>query len=204
MRAMRSGRHATSILGVAILLFVLAIVTTPTAWAASRTQTLVNQANCQSECTTNLRSCTSGCCGTTTCGKTCLGVCDATYNTCVNICGFAALDGAFFDTATLSPNGRLIHVGGPLSCPEGATADLHFTLTQADGAVATGQVKVQCPAGDTSYTAVVHTKGKNAFEPFTTTQACGLARIHAANLSLNAFQWCRDITVVPEGIDLED
>lgn len=202
MSGSRSFNHSTTMV-IAIFLFVTAMVgaVPTTIWAASRTQTIINQSNCQSECTISLRSCTAGCCGTTTCGKTCVGVCDATYNVCLNICGFAAIDGAFFDTATIAPNGRRIRVGGPLSCPEGATADLSFSLSQSDGAIATGQANVEC-GGDTTYTADVHTQGSNSFEPFAATQACGVARIHAANLSLNALQWCRDITVVPEGVEL--
>jgi hypothetical protein len=172
-------------------------------------EVFASYSNCLVGCDSSQTTCNTGCCGILFCRKGCLSTCQSAETTCQGGCSDAAFgggsDGAFFDEATVSANGRTIRVGGPLQCPEGATADVAVTLTQAgSGAVATGEVRVPCPAGEGSFSADAHATGAAGFKPLGKVHACGTARIQAANQSLDAFQWCRDVTIVPEGVELGD
>ena len=165
--------------------------------------------NCYDGCLRTFVACNPPCCGKIFCSKNCLIACfqnlDACNGGCRVFCSTCDPDGAFFDTATLDAHGRTIHTGGPLTCVEGATADIGVTITQgAGGAVATGRVHVKCPPQPTTFTVTVKTKGPASFPAFGTVKACGRASIHGAKRHLDSFQWCRDITLLPEGVQLQE
>jgi hypothetical protein len=181
----------------------------PGAHAAKIVDIIVEQNNCLAECSQDTKACTTACCSRLLCRSSCVDACNSNLNICnadcSTFCSTCSPDSAFFDTATISGDGRLVNVGGPLVCPESATADLDVTLTQkGTGAVATGHVRAQCPPSETTFAVAVQTTGSTSFLPLSKVQACGTAWIHGANLSLDSFQWCREITLVPAGFQLEE
>jgi hypothetical protein len=90
-------------------------------------------------------------------------------------------------------------------CPAGATTDLGVTLTQTvTGAVAVGQGRVACAEGETTFAIDAKTVGATEFLSGPPVTACGAAQVRSGGLVLESFQWCRDITLVPEGLQLED
>ena len=187
----------------------LVLVDSQSAEATYSAQVFANYSNCLVGCDSAQTTCNGGCCGFLFCRKGCLSGCQSQETTCQGGCSDSAFgtssDGAFFDDATVSRNGRTIRLGGPLECPEDVTADIGVTLTQAgNAAVATGQVRVVCAAGEGSFSVDAHAIGAPTFQALGSVHACGTARIQAANHSLDAFQWCRDITIVPEGVELQD
>src|SRR5688572_30561613 len=109
---------------------VFLLVSVPGAHALTKAElaVVIELQNCSSDCTVQLRTCNSGCCGLIFCRNSCIGTCDTNFDTCLHGCALTCStcdpDGAFFDTATLAPNRRTISVGGPLVCPPGATAEL--------------------------------------------------------------------------------
>ena len=46
--------------------------------------------------------------------------------------------------------------------------------------------------------------GNTKFQALSPATACGVARIHAGAQGVRALQWCRQVTVLPEGIELEE
>ena len=104
----------------------------------------------------------------------------------------------------LGRNGRSIYISGPLDCPEGGTATIDVTVTHEGGAIAGGQAKVQCQADTAEFTATLATNGANVFPPLSQVKACGTAQISRRGANASAFQWCRDVTLVPEGVELQD
>lgn len=165
---------------------------------------------CYNGCSTSSQTCNRSCCRIIFCSKSCILSCDSQLNGCKSGCNTdilgAETDGAFFDTGTVDHTGHTVRVGGPLFCAEGGTADVAVTLTQSGtGAVATGHVRQECRADETSFTVVAHAVGGTAFEALTSVQACGSARIHAPGQgSVDAFQWCRAITPLSGGVQLGD
>jgi hypothetical protein len=108
------------------------------------------------------------------------------------------------DTAAFGHEGRGARVGGPLFCPVGATADIEVTVTQAgSSAIATGRTHARCTAGETSFTVDVKA-GSTPLQAAGTALACGAAWIHDGAQGFDAFQWCREITLLPEGGQLEN
>jgi len=176
---------------------------------ASREEVLVTLTNCNAGCDSTASTCSAGCCGVLFCGKRCIGGCNTQETQCKEGCSLSAIGGtstsAFFDTAVISRDGRLVRLGGPLFCPESATADIDVTVTQSAGSAAgTGHARLRCPGDETSFTADVNAAGGNAFQAPGTAQACGTAWIHAGTTGLAAFQWCREITLLPENVQLEE
>jgi hypothetical protein len=189
----------------------LVLVDSTAAHATFSAAVFASYSNCLVGCDAKQTTCNQGCCilGGRLCGGGCLNTCQAAETTCGLACSDSAFgtssDGAFFNEATVSRNGRTISLGGPLECPEDTTADIDVTLTQGtNGALATGQVHVVCPEGEGSFSVDAHANGAPIFQALGKVHACGTARIQAANHRLDAFQWCRDITILPEGVELED
>jgi hypothetical protein len=165
-----------------------------------------NALACSASCGQGLSQCVGGC------GlffhRRCVNDCNGDYNTCYDGCWadtpFVETSSAFDNTATLVGNGRTIRISGPLTCPEGAKATIDVTLTQEGGAVATGRVKVQCQADTAEFAADLKKTGRNEILPFGAAQACGVAQISRQSENATALQWCREVTVLPEGVQLED
>ena len=155
---------------------------------------------CVSGCGFSLNSCTNNC--GIFFNKSCVTNCNISATNCQNDCWAGSIladpDSAFDDTAVLASNGRSIRVSGPLTCPEGATATIGVTLTHEAGAVAEGEAKVQCVADTTDFLATVATKGSNVFAPLSQAKACGTAQIAWRGSNAAAFQWCRDVILLPE------
>jgi hypothetical protein len=160
--------------------------------------------------------CVSGCSSSRTgcvnnCGiffnKSCLTNCNTTSTNCQNDCWSGSIlsdpDSAFDEVALLARNGRSIYISGPLDCPEGGTATIDVTVTHETGAIAGGQAKVQCRADTKEFTATLATNGSTAFPPYSEVKACGTAQIARQGANASAFQWCRDVTLVPEGVHVE-
>jgi len=63
-------------------------------------------------------------------------------------------------------------------------------------------VRARCEADEAAFDATVQTIGSATFLPLSKAQACGVARIHAADINLDSFQWCREITLAPETVEL--
>jgi hypothetical protein len=139
--------------------------------------------------------------------KSCVTNCNTTSTNCQNDCWSSSIlsdpDSAFDDVALLARNGRSIYVSGPLDCPEGGTATIEVRLTHETGAIAQGQAKVQCGAGTKDFTATLATNGSTVFPPYSEVKACGTAQIARRGANASAFQWCRDVTLVPEGVAVE-
>ncbi len=184
-------------------------------FASGRAQAATSKAvadelsTCYDGCLRGYVSCTPTCCGILFCRKDCVIGCfqqlDGCDADCRAFCSTCDPDGAFDDTATIARDGRTVRIGGPLRCAEGATADIDVTITQgAGGAVATGHARVSCPDHDTSFTLDARTTAQAAFVPASTVHACGTARIHAAAVDVDSFQWCRDVTLLPQGVDLDE
>jgi hypothetical protein len=170
------------------------------------TQAWNNYTGCVNGCSISQTGCVNGC------GfffnKSCVTNCNTNSTNCQNDCWSSSIladpDGAFDDTAALAPNGRSIAISGPLVCPEGGTATIGVTLTQETGAIAEGQAKVQCRADTTEFSARLATIGSNVFQPFGEATACGTAQIARQGSNGAAFQWCRQVILVPEGAELQD
>jgi hypothetical protein len=187
----------------------LATLLCSVAQAKTQAEILIELNNCNAGCDATASSCTSGCCGILFCRKSCITSCDSSESLCKENCSGSVIGAtttsAFFDTATISQRGRFLRVGGPLVCPDGATADIDVSVTQSNSAtVGTGSAHVRCEAGETSFTTTVRAEGTGAFQPASGARACGTARIHAAGDAIEALQWCRDITLLPDGIQLEE
>jgi hypothetical protein len=156
---------------------------------------------CKLDCSSTHAECSASCCGLILCGKRCLTGCQISLEGCNEACDTS--DGAFFDTAVLANGGRRLQLGGPFVCPEGAKADIAVTLTQG-GAVATGQTSLRCPAGETSFSVDAHVIGNAAFAPASAVRACAVAQTSTVGQGISSFQWCRDVTPLPDGVQLED
>jgi hypothetical protein len=205
--AFRRVSFSGATLVVAIASIVLAM---SDAHAAFPADVFADYSNCLVGCDNTQESCSAGCCilGGRLCSARCLNNCQSAESLCQTNCStqyFGSFDdGAFFPQATLRRNQRDVRLGGPFECPAGGVADLAVTLTQQrEGAVGTGQVRVPC-APDGSFVVDVHTIGAAKFRPFSSAQACGAAHVQAANVSFDAFQWCREVTIVPDGFELEE
>jgi hypothetical protein len=197
--------------GVLLAAISLVLADSDRSHALKTIDPVLEAAACYATCGTTLNTCTAQCCGVLFCSKRCVDTCNSHYSNCLDnciaFCGNSSCDpdGAFFDTATIAGNGRSIRIGGPFDCPETAIADLDVTLTQsASGAVATGHAQLKCPLDDETFTVDVHTDGNARFLPLTGVQACATAHVHAVNSSIDAFQWCREVTLLPEGLELQD
>jgi hypothetical protein len=210
---MKIGTKTYAALAVLLMTLGLPFAAVENAEARTQTEILLAQYACNLECDDSQVACNSGCCilNGRLCGGRCITSCQGTADTCKSDCALSSLGGAlttsaFFDTVTIAPSGRLIRVGGPFLCPQAATVDLNVTLTQNGvGAVASGATHFTCPRGETTFGFDVSVDGNTTFLPLGTAQACGTARVRAGKgLSLDSFQWCRDVTVVPEGVELQD
>ncbi len=200
----------TFVAAVLVAAAALDLVASGTAHALKTEDVVIAQFNCNVGCDSAQTTCNGGCCilGGRLCSGKCITTCQATADQCKADCASAAIgatsSGAFADTATIARNGRTIAIEGPFVCPQGGTADLEVTLTQDTGAVAKGTTRFECPAGnETSFALDLNTIGNTRFHGLGAAQACGAARITAPGVTVDAFQWCRDVTVVPEGVDLE-
>jgi hypothetical protein len=170
---------------------------------AATSKPITGTITCVDTCSQNRVSCNAGCCFLFICKKSCVQDCGVAEVTCLDGCLDSS--GAFFDTAVVADDGRAIHVGGPFACPKGATADVSVTLTQdGTGAVASGTTRLRCPDGDTAFGIEAHAVGGSRFRPATAAQACAVAQVHALGRSIASFQWCRDVTLLPEGVELEE
>lgn len=174
---------------------------------AKKDANIVAQVQCANDCLSEEAACQTGCCGLLFCRKSCLSACFTNERICEDDCAIrlgSDPDGAFFDTVTPEGDGRVLRVSGPLQCPFGAVAEIQVTVTQNAGPVANGHVRVLCPAAGNAFTVPAAVLGISRFQPLSTATACGVARIHAGRQGVNALQWCRDVTVLPEGIQLEE
>ncbi len=168
------------------------------------TQAWNNYTGCVNGCGISQNGCVNGC------GfffnKSCVTNCNINSTNCQNDCWSSSIlsnpDGAFEETAVLARNGRSIDISGPLACPDGGTATIAVTVTHETGAIAGGQAKVQCRADTTEFTARLATNGPSVFPPFGEVTACGTAQITRQGANAAAFQWCREVILVPEGTAL--
>ena len=140
--------------------------------------------------------------------KSCVTNCNTNSTNCQNDCWSGSIlsdpDSAFDETAVLTRSGRSIDISGPLVCPEGGTATIQVRVTHEAGAIAKGQAKVQCLADTTEFTARLTANGSNVFPPFSQVTACGTAQISRRGNKGAAFQWCREVILVPQGTTQQD
>src|SRR5688572_27324081 len=134
----------------------LVVALCATASAKTTEEIIADLGICYNRCSVTSQSCTTGCCGILICRKGCVLDCNSALTGCKKQCENDIvgneLSSAFFDEATLSRNGRIVRVGGPLDCVNGATAEISVTLTQhSTGAVATGQVQEACTEDTTDF-----------------------------------------------------
>jgi hypothetical protein len=195
-------------LATAIGLFAtVALAVLPGPAEAATEAELTELIRCTNGCRSSEGSCSGECCGRIFCKKSCLGSCAQTRIACEEGCydqvGTAS-SGAFFETASLSGNGRLIQTSGPLQCPEGAIATISVTVSQSPGIIARGQSRVACPAGEGSFTVRAVARSKTKFHAPSTATACAVAQIRIGARDVDALQWCRDLSVLPGGVELED
>jgi hypothetical protein len=159
---------------------------------------------CVNGCSASFNNCKNNC--GVFFNKSCVTNCNTTSTNCQNDCWSGSIlsdpDGAFDETAVLARNGRSIFISGPLVCPEGSTATIGVTLTHEAGAIAVGEAKVQCGADTTDFIARLATNGSNVFSPLSQAKACGTAQISRQGSNAAAFQWCRDVILLPEGIEV--
>jgi len=210
---MKIGTKTHAALAVLLIALGLAFAVAENAEALNQVDVLFAQYACNLGCDSQQAACNSGCCilNGRLCGGRCITGCQTTGDNCKSDCAFTSIGGvlttsAFFDTFTIARNGRIIRVGGPVLCPQDATVDLNVTVTQNGvGAVASGATHFTCPRGETTFGFDVSVDGNTPFVPLGAAQACGTARVRAGGgRSLDSFQWCRDVTVVPEGVELQD
>jgi hypothetical protein len=162
---------------------------------------------CSNRCRNDEGACSAGCCGRIFCKKGCLSDCANTRIGCEEGCYDqlgGTSDSAFFETVTLGVKARAIRASGPLQCPEGAEAAISVTLTQSSGAIAQGETQVACPAGEGTFTVRAVVIGRPRFRAPSTVTACGLAQIHIGARDIQALQWCRDVTLLPGGLEIEE
>lgn len=199
----------------AVLLMAIGFVLFAASGAFASKSVIIKQFNCNVDCDGAQKTCNSGCCGPfgLICSGNCISNCQSSADACKAGCASGAIgatssESAFDDTATIAPNGRIITISGPLSCSEGGTADIQVTITQNNGAIAEGNTRILCPDTEErteySFTLNARTIGGVNFQAPGIAKACGVARIGAANLTLDALQWCREVTILPEGVELED
>ena len=179
--------------------------------ASARTfeETLVDLGICYNRCSLTSQTCTKGCCGILICKKGCVLGCDSALTSCKTQCETDIvgnpLGSAFFDDAVVSRNGRSVRVGGPLACVNGAVVDILVTLTQqSTGAIATGQAQVPCSEETDSFSLQANATGTAGFDAPGAIDACGAAKIRSGSVAIDAFQWCRTLTAVPKGVELEE
>ena len=202
----RRSSHLVVVLLVAIG-FGLGVVGDARAYSERQlTQAWSSYTGCVGGCSSSQTGCVNNC--GVFFNKSCVTNCNTTSTNCQNDCWSSSIlsdpDSAFDDIALLARNGRSIYISGPLDCPEGATATIDVTVTHETGAIADGQAKVQCRADTTEFAARLATSGANAFPPLSQVKACGTAQISRQGANASAFQWCRDVTLVPEGVELPD
>lgn len=163
---------------------------------------------CVDECGAVAKACNAACCTGSLCGKRCITRCSTTESACVDSCRDLPgtfLDGAFFDTVTVKQDGRLLVVSGPFTCQEGARATVEVRVTEAStGAVGSATTRVKCAAGETQFRVAVRAAAARPFGLVGTATACGAARIDDRGKRLDAFQWCRDVVLLPEGAELRE
>ena len=185
----------------------LAVVADAEAYSERQlTQAWGNYTGCVNGCSISQSGCVNNC--GVFFNKSCVTNCNTNSTNCQNDCWSGSIlsdpDAAFDETAVLAPNGRSILISGPLDCPEGGTATIDVTVTHDAGAIAGGQAKVQCVADTKEFTARLATNGVNVFQPLSQVKACGTAQISRRAANGAAFQWCRDVILVPEGTELQD
>ena len=199
-------RHARLIGGTSLIAISVLILLVGQA-QAKKDEKLLQLIQCTNNCLTEEATCQSGCCGRIFCKKSCLGVCFDNERVCEGSCDISFQgdpDGEFADVATQGPKGRALRITGPLRCPANAVVDLSVTLSQSTGAIAKGQLKLTCPDGDTNFAARALVIGSTKFQPLSPATACAVARIHVGAQGVRALQWCRELTVLPEGTELEE
>jgi hypothetical protein len=198
--------HLAVVLIVAIG-FGVAVVGDAEAYSERQlTQAWSSYTGCVNGCSISQTGCVNNC--GVFFNKSCVTNCNTNSVNCQNDCWSGSIlsdpDSAFDDTAVLAPNGRSIDISGPLVCPEGGTATIDVTLTHETGAIAEGQAKVQCVADTTQFTARLATNGSNVFPPFSQVTACGTAQISRRGFNAAAFQWCREVILIPQGAELQN
>jgi hypothetical protein len=174
---------------------------------AKKDEVLAARIECVKACLVEEGVCQAGCCGRIFCRKSCLGACFTNEGVCETDCDVRLggdPDGAFFDTAASLRGGRVLRLSGPLQCPAGATVDLSVTVTQHAGPIARGHISRVCPVDEGSFTARAVAIGSSKFQPLSAATACAVARIHTGSQGVNSIQWCRDVTILPPGVELED
>jgi len=185
---------------------LLAVCAGP-AQATKEEDTILDLLVCYRECQRDEAACAPSCCGRFFCGTHCLSNCAETRLACEHNCSDlfgGPTSSAFFDTVTLSPKAHAILASGLLQCPEGAEAEISVTLSQLSGAIAQGETRVVCPAEETSFTVRAVVVGKPSFQALSTATACAVAQIHSGARALRTLQWCRNVTVLPDGVGLEE
>lgn len=99
---------------------------------------------------------------------------------------FAKID----PVATLSADGRHVLVGGPLTCPEGATFRLRVSVTQrASGAYAEAIKTFACTGTAQHWSASARRTGGERFSAGAV-EVCALGRTFAGGRVTDAHQWC--------------
>jgi hypothetical protein len=99
------------------------------------------------------------------------------------------------------PVGR---AGGRAAVPEGAVATISVTISQSPGTIARGQSRVACRAGEGSFTVRAVARGKSQFQVPSTATVCAVAQIRIGARDIEVLQWCRDVSVLPGGVELEE
>jgi len=202
--------HITTRIAVTALALATLLVPANPAGARDTEELIADLGICFNRCSIDSQGCNQSCCGLLFCRKRCILGCDDSLNACKATCQgqvFGSMtNSAFFDTATLAHGGRTLRVAGPLSCAGGATADVAVTITQrSTGAVARGRIRQRCDAAQTTFALGAQALRGAPFDTPGSAQACGAVRLRSpGRTGLDAFQWCRTITLVPADLQLEE
>jgi hypothetical protein len=134
----------------------------------------------------------------------CLSTCSSRASACRSNCYVASSD--VDAVARLADSGRRLIVTGPLQCDEGLEVrDLHVSVIQTGvGATAEGRGRLTCTGGGQSWSvdAVLH--GPGQLRPFDVAEVCAVADFGQPGLEVEVKRWCRQVTVLPAGVELED
>jgi hypothetical protein len=95
----------------------------------------------------------------------------------------------------LAENGRLLFVGGHITCDPGERVRVRVTVSQeSTGAIAEGFTQETCTGLEEPFELGAATRGPARFQ-VGPAQACALATTREHGTPTDAFQWCKDVTV---------
>ena len=193
-----------------LVAMVFAVVTmmllmSPERSAAFKQETL---SSCLGECSLASDSCYANACilcikGYCRCSDSAIFTCHTSDLICQTGCNIS-FSSDIDSPARVSKTGRHIAVSVPVECPEVRDVTfLRVTVTQhVVGAIAEGSTRGACTGETQRFIVDAEVLGNTTFGAPGIAQVCAVSQIGLPSQPIESKQWCRDITLIPEGFDL--